>query len=79
MATVSQVRVPQGTLLNVRTPGANVPYALKYAWLAGASVGMDAGSIMVNCTGELLRTRIHSVLLKKNSLFLTMGPPSEKP
>ena len=27
----------------------------------------------------LLRTRVHSVLLKKNSLFLTIGPPIEYP
>src|SRR5438477_4910683 len=26
-----------------------------------------------------LRTRVHSVLLKTNSLFFTIGPPAEKP
>src|SRR6266849_4850835 len=40
---------------------------------------MEAGSRMVSCWGALLRTRIHSVLLKKNNLFLIAGPPSENP
>ena len=37
----------------------------------------NAGSMMLWVLVALLRTRVHSVLLKKNSLFLTIGPPIE--
>src|ERR1700682_3284012 len=35
--------------------------------------------MIVKFVGELLRTRIHSVLLKKNNLFLITGPPRANP
>ena len=37
----------------------------------------NAGSMMLWVLVALLRTRVHSVLLKKNSLFLMIGPPIE--
>ena len=39
----------------------------------------NAGSRMLCVMVALLRTRVHSVLLKKNSLFLMIGPPIEYP
>ena len=38
------------------------------------AIGFSQGGLMAS---ELLRTRVHSVALKKNSLFLMIGPPME--
>src|SRR5580658_10399959 len=48
-------------------------------WTAGEAAAMSCGAGTTAVNSALLRTRVHSVLVKKNSLFFLTGPPIEKP
>ena len=73
---------PRSALVNVCKTvalGFSLPYAEKYACVAGAAAAMKAGSGTLAYSVATLRMRISSVLLKKNSLFFFIGPPKEYP
>src|SRR5580698_1608737 len=57
----------------------SLPYAENMDWTFGAAAAIRLGSGMIAVRLAALRTRVHSVLVKKNSLFLLTGPPTEKP
>src|SRR2546423_5069031 len=60
--------------------GPSVPatvYGAKKARVAGAAALMNAAVGTHEIIVPPLRTRIHSVLLKKKSEFLLIGPPTE--
>src|SRR5258708_297638 len=61
------------------TPEDKAPYLVKNAWLADARNEYEEGSRILSWSGAALRTRIHSVLLKKNSLSFLIGPPTANP
>src|SRR5579884_4239918 len=59
-------------------PERSFPKVLKNApVVAGSDAAISWGVGTQFRTFELLRTRVHSVLLKKNSLSFTTGPPIE--
>src|SRR5690242_19674345 len=55
------------------------PKVLKKFCVAGSEADRREASGITVRTLALLRVRCHSVLLKKNSLFLITGPPNEYP
>src|SRR5260370_27023576 len=67
------------TVCRICKPGRVCPNALKNAWVAGAAAAINCGVGIYAMVLDALRTRVHSVLSKTNSLSLIIGAPTEKP
>src|SRR5712692_9862293 len=65
------------TVKNVPVGVATSDWPAKTACVLAFEAAISSGATTRRRTVAVLRTRVHSVLLKKNNLFFLIGPPME--